>query len=118
MKLFKVLLVMSMYFGGICASMKNLIINRSASDDSIILSNIISRYFKKYFSGDQYFLSIVIPSLHTTNNHYFDDICLNLFDDPIFSKFELNFLSELDSSDRIYKHAFNIMFIDTFRSLQ
>lgn len=85
------------------------IVNQSSTRDTLVLSEIITKYLTKYFSNEQIFLSIVIPPSEKLEDYFESDFFLELFDN--LPKFEHNILDKLDTSIH-QRHAFNLIMVD------
>lgn len=97
---------------------RNFILNQSRIDKSVILSEIITNYLTKYFSGDDIFVSIIYPSFKEQRSHFRHDLFDNLFNTSASTKFAHSLSDELDSSIRDHRQAFNLILIDEHEALQ
>lgn len=96
----------------------NFVIEQSSTDDSFILSEIITNFLLKYFSNEQIFISIVASPSQESNGLFQSDFFENLFDDPALEEFPYNILQQLDDSVYDYRNAFNIILIDSHETLK
>lgn len=92
-------------------------IEQSESDESVILGEIITNYLIKYCSEDEIFISIIFSPSERDQNNFEDDLFVNLFDDPALTEFAHNALDKLDNTIRDHRNAFNIIFVDSSKSL-
>lgn len=91
-------------------------IDKMIFDEIEILSDIITNYFKTYYSDQQLFISIILaPSIAYYGFH--DDFFDKLFDDPALPEFPHNILNRMDATSRDHTNAFNIILIDNSKSL-
>lgn len=104
------------------ASLDNFEIEQPDSDGSVVLSVIITNYLLKYLSEDQIFVSIIFSTdFHTAfeqdQPNFEHDFFVNLFDDPALTEFAHNTLNDLDNTIRDHRNSFNIILIDSSKSL-
>lgn len=94
------------------------VIEQSSTDDSFILSEIITNFLLKYFSNEKIFISIVASPSQDSHDLFQSDFFENLFDDPALEEFPYNILQQLDDSVYDYRNAFNIILIDSHETLK
>lgn len=104
------------------ASLDNFEIEQPESDGSVVLGAILTNYLIKYLSEDEIFVSIIFSTdFHTALDqdqpNFEHDFFVNLFDDPALTEFAHNTLNELDNTIRDHRSSFNIILIDSSKSL-
>lgn len=86
-------------------------IQQTKSDSSKILSEIISNYIDKFFSEDQFFVSIILKS--SKNDHQFEeDFFVQLFNDLNHTEFAHNIIDQLENETYDNMNAFNLILVD------
>lgn len=94
-----------------------LAIDQLKPDESVTLGEILTNFFIKYFSDEEIFMSIILPPSQKVDNHFLSDSFVELFDDPLLTKFAYNTLDKLDNSIRDHRRAFNLILTDDWNSL-
>lgn len=92
-------------------------IEPSKSDESVILSGIITNFLIKYFSDEQIFISIIIEPSQKEQN-FQQDLFVNLFDDAALAEFAFSITYALDDMIRSHRNAFNLILIDNTKLLE
>lgn len=97
-------------------------IEQPESDGSVVLSAIITNYLIKYLSEDQIFISIIFSTDFNTafeqdQPNFEHDFFVNLFDDQTLTEFAHNTLNNLDNTIRDHRNSFNIILIDSSKTL-
>lgn len=93
-------------------------IQQSLTDDSFILSEILTNFLLKYFSDEQIFISIIVSPSQVSHSLFQSDFFENLFDEPALSEFPYNILEQLDESVDDHRNAFNLILIDNHEMLK
>ena len=111
----------SSYFLFVCtgcalALPRNFEIQPNESSDIVVLSQIIPNYIRRYFSKENYFISLVHASSKKNLLRFHEELTTNLFHNPILTDFSYHTGSELFNQRRLL-HAFNIILIDNANSL-
>lgn len=99
------------------SSQHSFVIDQSATDESVVLGEILTNYFIKYFSDEQIFISIILPPSKKAKNHFSSDFFVELFDDPALAEFAYSTLDRLDDSIRDHRRSFNLIITDDWNSL-
>lgn len=95
---------------------KDLVVNQSNADVSVVLCKIITNFLVKYISDKQIFVSIIIPSSKNQHNHLKENVCSNLFFNAGFPTFDYNIVGRL--VDYLYtRHSFNLILTDDYASI-
>lgn len=93
------------------------VIDPYAKDESVILGEILTNFFKKYLSDDQIFVSIILPPSQKVQNYFLSDFFVELFDDPALDEFSFSTLNKLDDFIHDHRRAFNLILTDDWDSL-
>lgn len=96
----------------------NFKIEQSFTDESYILSEIMTNYLLKYFYNDRIFISIVFSPSRNNRNLFQSNFLENLFNEPALTEFQRNILNKLDESTDNHRNAFNLISIDDYESLK
>lgn len=92
-------------------------IEQSKSDDSVILSEIISNYLTKYFRGSKIFIMIILAPSENDHRNFQEDFFGHLFENAVSNEFSSISLDRLDNAIHEHRNAFNIIFVDDSKSL-
>lgn len=91
-------------------------VNKSESNQTIILSAILKNYLLKYFDSDNTFVSFIIPISSKPENHFLCDVFLKLFSENK-RFFPYNTLRKLDDFIHDHRRAFNVILTDDPQSI-
>ena len=94
----------------------NIEIQPNESEETIILSQIISNYIRRYLSHETNFISLV----HTSKGNllrFHEELTTNLFHDTNLTDFSYNNINVLDARHH-HLNAFNIILINDTHSLR
>lgn len=91
---------------------KPLPIERSKTNNTIILGEIIINYINKYFSEDKMFVSMISKSSKNDQTHFEAEFSDDLFSVLDQAKFAHNILDQLDNATYDNRNAFNLILVD------
>lgn len=95
---------------------KDLVVNQSSADISVVLCKIITNFLAKYISDKQIFVSIIIPPSKNQHNHLKENVCSHLFYNAGLPAFDYNIVDRL--VDNLYtRHSFNLILTDDYASI-
>lgn len=117
MNLHAIFIIIFLCAASVSCSQSDLAVIKPSSNNSVILSEIIANYLKKYFRDAEIFVSIIL-STSEKNQHFLDDFFIHFFNDPRMKMFSFNILDKLDRIIHENRHAFNIIFANDADSLQ
>lgn len=115
MKLCMILATISFCIGIYSCSYIDRALNQPVNDESVVLNQIITNFFTKYFSDDQIFVSIIIvPSKRDQNRDFF----YSLFNNQASAEFSYNILDKLHHTTHDNWNSLNLFVIDDSKQLQ
>lgn len=85
--------------------------------EQIILTEIITNYLKKYLSRAHIFLSLIVAPSQGDQRLFHEEFIKNLLKHPTLMEFSNNILNYLNKAIRHYRNTFNIVFIDSSKSI-
>ena len=113
----------SSYFLFVCtgcavALPTNFEIQTNESNDTVVLSKIISNYIVRYLSDETVFISLVYASYNENVIRFHEELTTNLCQNANRTDFSYNIGNALIGQRRLRRRAFNIILVDDITSLR
>lgn len=116
MKLCMILATISFCIGFYSCLYIDSALNQPVDDESVVLKQIITNFFTKYFSDDQIFVSLIIlPSKRDQNRDFFYSLFNN---NQASAEFSYNILDKLHHTTQDNRNSLNLFVIDDSKQLQ
>lgn len=105
------------YIGFVSCFQHNSVLEQSVSDESFILADIISNFFRKYFQDGKLVISIILRPSSRTQGYFEEDIFYHLFKDPAMNRFAHKILNKLVDIVSYGGDTLNLILINDARLL-